>query len=325
VTATVADQGSSPATIETATTAEFFGKSPAELCEVIETSKVTANQIAATLKSGGNRGLRMKEFCRNIETASAAASALARHPESSEAEKQQATLTRLELFYTAAQTDRPSFEPRLAGEVETLLTDNPDSQAVIVGETLLLRLSVLSKEARHEEIMSELEAFSRRHPEGSAGPMLFLEYGEALVRDKRDDEALHCYYRANELFPKSPQLNDVRLMLANYETARRNQLAKEESRRKKIAAIKRRLGYADGYFVLCASEKGKVFYRFEYYVRKGADKTASVILNLRENWKWDCEVVARFPETPDGFKQANRLKKERTRKETAFKAPAFGS
>ena len=122
--------------------------------------------------------------------------------------------------------------------------------------------------------MSELEAFARRHPEDSAGPTLFLEYGEALVKDERDEEALHCYYRANELFPKSPQLKGVRSMLANYEAARRNHLAKEEARRRKIASIKRGLGHADGYFVLYASEKGKAFYRFKYYVTKGADKTA---------------------------------------------------
>lgn len=297
--------------------ADFAGHSPAELEQTIEKATAEADRLADFLATGVNYELRLREFHRQVATAAAAADALARHDRASAAQRQQAALGKLKLYYTAAQTDRATFEPRLASEVTRWQAEDPQSQAAVVGEAMLLELTCLSGDAPHEEKLQALVDFANRHGASPAGAALFIEYGDQLEQQDRADAAMECYRAALKLFPDSPQLRPVRERLAALEADRRRRQAANEAHREKVAAIRRKLVAQDGYFVIYTFEKKKMLYRFEYDVLHGPDAAVSHILNVPKNWDW--KLTARFPETPDGLTRAQKLAEEKIKKETYMK------
>ena len=185
----------------------------------------------------------------------------------------------------------------------------------------MLELTVLSGEGEHAAKMEALNHFAGRRPDSPTGPALFLKYGKQLEREGEIERALDCYRASVSRFPNSPQLNPIRTRLANIESAHRAKLAREQARKAEIASIKRQLGRSDGYFVIYTREKGKLMYRFEYDVLRGADEAADFVLRLSDKWEW--KLTARFPETSDGLAQATELREKRRKKETVMQVPVF--
>jgi len=301
---------------------DFAGKSPDELRQVVDESQAAADQLADMLKSRTNYRLRMKEFRRHVNTAAAAADALAAHPDIPATEQDRVRQRKLRLIYTAAQTDRSAFEQRLADEVQKLTEQEPHSQSAVVGDALLLELTTLSGEDPHEEKMAALNEFVDRHAGSDIGLALFMQYGEQLERKKQQDAALECYAAAVASFPNSPQLAPARAKLESHRAARRERLARERAHQEKIADIRRQLVNQDGYFLIYTFETDKTLYRFEYDVIQGADAAVAHILGVPDKWDW--KITARFPETADGLARANALKKQREKKETYMRVPTFG-
>lgn len=301
-------------------TVSYQGKSVDELVAAIDAERAEAEQVAELLKSGVNYQLRMKAFRGHVANSVAACDALSQHEEATDTQRLQAEVGKMEALYKAAKTDRITFEPRLAEEVHAAIEQDPAGHVSGVGEALLLELTVLSGEATHEEKMESLAGFARRHRTNPAGPALYLQYGDQL-EDHNADLAIDCYSTAMRSFPASPSLNPIQNRLIVLENARREREAKEQAKLAKIAAIKRQLGWPDGYFLIYSREKNKTMYRFEYDLCKGPDEVVKTVWNLPNTWEW--KVYQRFPENKDGFDKATALRNERVKKETVMTIPVY--
>ena len=279
--------------------------SPAEWLQEIEKAAADADQVAKLLDSGGNRQLRMKEFAESIQRGAAAAEAIAAHPQASAGEKDTAGTRRVHLLYVGARQDPEAFLDALRGDVEARLAKAPDSEAAVLGEALLLELTVVRSDAPHDEKMKTLAEFAARREYAPASLLLYLQYGELLEQAEDVKATVACYQQVIESFPDSPRIEAVRRRLSTILAAYQRLVAEQAATNARIARIKSLLGREDGYFVIYSRERDKSTYRFSYDVVR-ADSVVARVMRLPADWKW--EVSGWFEDSAAGLAAASQLR-----------------
>ncbi len=176
----------------------------------------------------------------------------------------------------------------------------------MLGEALLLELTVVHGDGDHDQKMKTIAEFAKRRQYAPASLLLYLQYAESLEQANDVKATVACYQEVITSFPDSPRIDAVRQRLSVILATYQRLAAEQAATNARIAAIKSRLGRERGYFVIYARERDKSTYRFSYDVVRGADSVVERVMRLPSDWKW--EVSGWFQENAEGLAQASQLR-----------------
>jgi len=307
--------GSQPQSV-TEESIEVDDAPPEVLLELVHKSAGEASELAESLaaKRGSAddlNGLRTHIF-RGLKAADKVLASAA----DGSAQRQEAEKAKLDLLRIAT-VRRLIPEAQLRQFVEALVDGDPESELAAEATAAWLRYEWIHSSKPPAEVVPVLAEFAQNHPGRAAGLHLLADYGKKLEADRDTARAMQCYRFAMALYGEHSDAKVIEGRLAELEETEKKAsaalAAKERMAADRLAGIRRQFGgFSDGYFVIYSEENvkpprhgGIYFYRYEYDVLAGLPAAAAYVEALPEKWSW--KLVQRFPQTPDGRKQAYDL------------------
>lgn len=290
-----------------------------ELFRLAQESEREAEELAQLLAaSETNRQSRMTAFKRHIDTGVAAVDKLLLQSAVSEQQRYAARQLRLKLLYQGAKLDGDEFLPRLKAFVDDIKQQDPASPLSGAGAACVVELEYLLANRADTDLLPALVEYAKNYPACAMGVVLFQKYGEKLERADRRGDAMHCYRTGIDLYGQLSAVASLQERLAQLQQSEKAELRQSQAKQNKLSRIRSQLGSGDdGYFLIFArevkdsSETGFSLYSFEYEVFHGMDAAVSYVYGLKPNWKW--ELIRRFPDTPDAFREATGVAEELTK------------
>lgn len=300
---------------EEATVDQLYAYTEDSLKEAVESASLLSSH-------GRTASFRVARFQEHVEQGVAAAEKLLTHPQSTGEHQEFARQAKMLLLSHGARQVEGRFREPLRTFVSELQHQGDDRLSAI-GEAVLVELTMKAPEASEEAVMAALEDYGQRYPHCGAGLALFQQYGAQLEKQEMSEQAIVCYRTAVALYGNLPDATAVRSRLVALENLAAAKASRSQATQARQRAIREQLGDEHGYFVIYAKEikppSNQMFqlHAFQYEVLHGATAAVSFISGLRSNWQW--ELVERFPDTPDGFAQAQELAKQLTKKRAFIK------
>ncbi len=307
--------GSPPQTV-TEQSIDVPDAAPQVLLESVRTCVREASALQDRLVAGRQSVDDLNALRTNVFRGVKAADKVIADPSAGSMSCQEAEKAKLDLLGIAAAR-RLIPDTRLKQYVEDLVKRDPTAELAADATAEWLRYELIHGAKSPAEVLPVLAEFARNQPDCAAGFRLLADYGKKLDSDRNVARSLQCYRLAMALYGERPEAKSIEGRLAELEETERKASAARAARQQiaaaRLSAVQRQFGgFPDGYFVVYAEENvkpprhgGIYFYRYEYDVLEGLPAAAAYVEGLPEKWSW--KLIQRFPESPDGRKQAYEL------------------